>query len=88
MKWLFLILTTILQLLLICCLRRSENHPLLAGLLVLFIALGVAIKLNYRGTSVTLKNLAWGFFWGTLSVVVFIAALIIYFLASYRLDAP
>ncbi|KAA2223687.1 hypothetical protein FW780_05650 [Chryseobacterium sediminis] len=76
MKYFFLILTIVIQLLLIISLQLLDSFETIIGIFIICLFMGALIYFSKSAKIVSLKNLGFGLFYGSLISLVSVVAFI------------
>jgi hypothetical protein len=72
MKYLFLIATIALQFLSVLTLKLLDSFGLILGIFVLCLLVGGIIHFSKKNTNLTIANIGWGLFFGSLSSLLLV----------------
>ena len=78
MKYIFLIATLALQFLSVLTLKLLDNFPVIIGIFILSIVVGGLIKFSKPSTNLTIANIGWGLFYGSITSLGLIIAFTIW----------
>lgn len=78
MKYIFLIATLILQFISVLSLKLLDNFSVVIGIFVLNIVIGGLIKFSKTNTNLTVANIGWGLYYGSLTSIGLIIVFMIW----------